>query len=204
MAQALDDLRKWRDNPHHKIILSVELGKRRGYTAFSISETKPELGKNKRQGNIRVMTVTVRDLQQLPLNTDYTDVAQRVHDVFWDDRLWLRDSASGKSVGPTLLVDAGGVGDAVADDLAKDLGVPFIRYRLVRGTAQENKHSRFDYTVPRTVMFQQLYAAFQSDRIRIPRHLKHAKTLLSELTAIFISTEPRPGSRNDRTIRRRQ
>jgi hypothetical protein len=113
MAQVLDDPRKWRDNPHHKIILSVDLGKRRDHTAFSISETKPEPRKNKRQGKIYVMTVTVRDLQQLPLNTDYTDVAQRVHDVFWDDRLWLRDSASGKSVGPTLLVDAGGVGHAV-------------------------------------------------------------------------------------------
>jgi hypothetical protein len=193
MAQALDDLRKWREGPHHKIILSVDLGKRRDYTAFSISETKPELRKNKRQGKIYVMTVTVRDLQQLPLGTDYTDVAQRVHDVFWDDRLWLRDGSSGKAVGPTLLVDAGGVGDAVADDLAKDLGVPFVRYRLVRGTAQENRHSKLDYTVPRTIMFQQLYAAFQSDRIRIPRHLKHTKTLLAELRGLQVERNEETG-----------
>jgi hypothetical protein len=193
MAQALDDLRKWREGPQHKIILSVDLGKRRDHTAFSISETKPELRKNKRQGKIYVMTVTVRDLQQLPLNTDYTDVAQRVHDVFWDERLWLRDGSSGKSVGPTLLVDAGGVGDAVADDLAKDLGVPFVRYRLVRGTAQENRHSKLDYTVPRTIMFQQLYAAFQSDRIRLPRHLKHTKTLLAELRGLQVERNEETG-----------
>ncbi len=193
MALALDDVSRYRDNPHHKIILSVDLGKRRDYTAFSISETKPELRKNKRQGNIRVMTVTVRDLQQLSLNTDYTDVAQRIHNEFWDDRLWLRDGKSGKAIGPTLLVDAGGVSDAVADDLAKDLGVPFVRYRLVRGTAQENRHSKLDYTVPRTIMFQQLYAAFQSDRIRIPRHLKHTKTLLAELRGLQVERNEETG-----------
>jgi hypothetical protein len=85
------------------------------------------------------------------------------------------------------------VGDAVADDLAKDLGVPFVRYRLVRGTAQENRHSKFDYTVPRTIMFQQLYAAFQSDRIRIPRHLKHTKTLLAELRGLQVERNEETG-----------
>ncbi len=128
-----------------------------------------------------------------PLGTDYTDVAQRVHDVFWDDRLWLRDSKSGKSVGPTLLVDAGGVGDAVADDLAKDLGVPFVRYRLVRGTAQENRHSKLDYTVPRTIMFQQLYAAFHSERIKIDGRLPLAKDLIAELKGLQVERNEESG-----------
>jgi hypothetical protein len=194
MQQAFEDtLTRHRDNDRHKILLSVDLGKRQDFTAFVIAETKPQLRKNKRQGNIAAMVSTVRDIQQLPLNTDYTDVAQRIHNVFWDDRLWLRDGKSGKSIGPTLLVDAGGVGDAVADDLAKELGVPFVRYRLVRGTAQENRHSKLDYTVPRTIMFQQLYAAFQSDRIRIPRHLKHTKTLLAELRGLQVERNEETG-----------
>jgi hypothetical protein len=145
MQQTFEDtLTRYRDNERHKILLSVDLGKRQDFTAFVIAETKPELRKNKRQGNIAVMVSTVRDIQQLPLNTDYTDVAQRIHNIFWDERLWLREGSSGKSIGPALLVDAEGVGDAVADDLAKDLGVPFVRYRLVRGTAQENRHSKLD------------------------------------------------------------
>ena len=91
MQQTFEDtLTRYRDNERHKILLSVDLGKRQDFTAFVIAETKPELRKNKRQGNIAVMVSTVRDIQQLPLNTDYTDVAQRIHNVFWDERLWLR------------------------------------------------------------------------------------------------------------------
>ena len=194
MQQAFEDtLTRFRDNERHKILLSVDLGKRQDFTAFVIAEIKPELRKNKRQGNMAVMVSTVRDIQQLPLNTDYADVAQRIHNVFWDDRLWLRDGKSGKSVGPTLLVDAGGVGDAVADDLAKDLGVPFVRYRLVRGTAQENKHSKLDYTVPRTIMFQQLYAAFHSERIKIDRRLPLAKDLIAELKGLQVERNEESG-----------
>jgi len=42
-------------------------------------------------------------------------------------------------------------------------------------------------------MFQQLYAAFQSDRIRIPRHLKHTKTLLAELRGLQVERNEETG-----------
>jgi hypothetical protein len=184
---------RFRDNAYHRIILSVDLGKRQDHTAFVVTETKRELRKNRRQKNIAVMTSTVRDIQQLPLNIDYDVVAQRIHSAFWDDRLWLRHDKSGKLIAPILLVDAGGVGDAVCDDLRKDLGMPFIRYRLVRGTAAENRHSRLDYTVPRTIMFQQLYAAFHSERIRIERRLKGARVLLDELKGLQVERNEETG-----------
>ena len=105
----------------------------------------------------------------------------------------MRHDQSGKLIAPTLLVDAGGVGDAVCDDLRKDLGMPFIRYRLVRGTAAENRHGRFDYTVPRTVMFQQLYAAFHSQRVQIDRRLENAKALLGELKGLQVESNEETG-----------
>jgi len=184
---------RFRDNAYHRIILSVDLGKRQDHTAFVVTETKRELRKNKRHKNIAVTISTVRDIQRLRLGTDYDVVAQEIHRVFWDDRLWLRHDHSGKLVAPTLLMDAGGVGDAVCDDLRKDLGMPFIRYRLVRGTAAENRHGRFDYTVPRTVMFQQLYAAFHSQRIRIDRRLENAKVLLGELKGLQVESNEETG-----------
>jgi hypothetical protein len=158
-----------------------------------VTETKRELRKNKRTKNIAVTMSTVRDIQRLPLDTDYDVVAEKIHQVFWDDRLWLRHDYSGTLIAPTLLVDAGGVGDAVCDDLRKDLGMPFIRYRLVRGTAAENRHGRLDYTVPRTVMFQQLYAAFHSQRIQIDRRLENAKALLGELKGLQVESNEETG-----------
>jgi hypothetical protein len=184
---------RFRDDLYHRVILSVDLGKRQDHTAFVVTETKRELRKNKRQKDIAVIVSTVRDIQRLPLDTDYDVVAQRIHSTFWDDRLWLRHDQSGKLISPTLLVDAGGVGDAVCDDLRKDLGMPFIRYRLVRGTAAENRHGRLDYTVPRTIMFQQLYAAFHSERIRIDRRLENAKVLLGELKGLQTETNEESG-----------
>jgi len=184
---------RFRENLYHRIILSVDLGKRQDHTAFVVTETKRELRKNKRQKNIAVIISTVRDIQRLPLDTDYGVVAQEIHSTFWDDRLWLRHDQSGTLIAPTLLVDAGGVGDAVCDDLRKDLGMPFIRYRLVRGTAAENRHGRLDYTVPRTIMFQQLYAAFHSERVQIDRRLENAKVLLGELKGLQVERNEETG-----------
>jgi hypothetical protein len=177
----LMDLKRYRDDERHKIILSVDLGKQQDYSAFTISEILPEARTNKRNKRTGVVTVNVRDIQRLELGTSYADVAQVIHDLFWDDRLWLLDGRSKRPVAPTLLVDAGGVGDAVCDDLARNLGVRFIRYRLVRGTAGMNRISRGNYTVPRTRMFEMLYGAFTDDRIRINPKLKLAKALVAEL-----------------------
>jgi hypothetical protein len=122
----LMDLRRYRDDERHKIILSVDLGKQQDYTAFTISEVLPETRTNKRNKRTEVRVVNVRDIQRLELGTSYADVAQVIHDLFWDDRLWLLDGKSKRRIAPTLLVDAGGVGDAVCDDLARNLGVGFI------------------------------------------------------------------------------
>jgi hypothetical protein len=92
-----------------------------------------------------------------------------------------------------LLVDAGGVGDAVADTLAKTMGLTHIRYRLVRGTAAINEHTSRDYTVPRTVMFQQLYAAFTTNRIKVDPRLSLAKALISELKGLQVERNEETG-----------
>ena len=177
----LMDPRRYRDDKRHKIILSVDLGKQQDYTAFTISEILPEMRTNQRNKRTEVMTVNVRYIQRLELGTSYADIAQVIYGLFWDDRLWLLDAPTKRPAAPTLLVDAGGVGDAVCDDLARNLGVGFIRYRLVRGTAGTNKISRGNYTVPRTRMFEMLYGAFTDDRIRINPKLKLAKALVAEL-----------------------
>jgi hypothetical protein len=187
----LTDPRRHREDKRHKIILSVDLGKQQDFTALTISEAKPEVRKNTRGKSFSVMVVNVRDIQRLPLGTDYDDIAHHIHEVFWDDRLWL--FWEGKWRSPTLLVDAGGVGDAVADTLSKTMGLRHVRYRLVRGTAATTRRSQRDYTVPRTVMFQQLYAAFTTDRIRVDPRLKLAKGLIAELKGLQVERNEETG-----------
>jgi len=92
----------------------------------------------------------------------------------------LIDENKSMFVHPTLLVDVGGVGDAVGDNLARDITHPFVRYKLTGGTAQTFNRGQ-NYTVPRTEMFNQLYAAFANNRIHINPRLKHAETLIKEL-----------------------
>jgi hypothetical protein len=176
----LNDLSRYQQDKHHSIIMSVDLGKQQDYTAFTICEVIPEVSQNRRNQRVVDKVLHVRDIQRLALGTTYDRVAEVIHDLIWDERLWLFNGDTNQKVWPTLLVDCGGVGDAVADDLSRNLGLKFIRYRLVRGTAQTHK-AHNNYTVPRTIMFEQLYAAFAGHRISIDPRLKHAKTLLGEL-----------------------
>lgn len=204
----LMDLRRRRRSEAHKIILSVDLGKLQDFTAFTVSEVLPEARTNKRGKRTEVRTVNVRDVQRLALGTSYSDIAQTVHTLFWDDRLWLLGKESLRPVAPTLLVDAGGVGEAVCDDLQRNLGLKFIRYRLVRGTAETRK-ARRNFTVPRTRMFEMLYGAFTDDRIRISPKLKLAQELLGELRGLkpeaneetgFVRVVHREGAHDDMAI----
>jgi hypothetical protein len=172
--------KRYRDSKEREIVLSVDLGKMQDFTAYTISEILPESREEKSGATTTLKTVNVRDIQRLPLGTSYHDIADHIYDLFFDERLKLIDPKTLNPIFPTMLVDAGGVGEAVADDLSRRLGLLFIRYRLVRGTSETRK-ARRNYTVPRTRMFEQLYAAFTDDRIRIEPRLKLAESLLTEL-----------------------
>ncbi len=138
--------------------------------------------------------MAARDIQRLPLGTTYDAITQVIHDVFWDRRLWLIDDATSHPIVPTLIVDEGGVGAGVADDLRRQLGVDFYRYHLVRGTAKSEKKAPWRYSIARTVMFQQLYTAFANGRIHIDPKLKLAKVLLDELKGLRPETNEETGT----------
>jgi hypothetical protein len=171
---------RYKESKEREIVLSVDLGKMQDFTAWVVAEILPERRENKAGTMITARIVHVRDIQRVALGTSYHDIAEMLHTIYHDERLMLIDPATKNPIRPTMLVDSGGVGEAVADDLAKRLGLLFVRYRLVRGTAETRK-ARLNYTVPRTRMFEGLYGAFTDDRIRINPRLKLAKALLEEL-----------------------
>jgi hypothetical protein len=135
-----------------------------------------------------------RDLRRLPLGTDYTEVAKAIHDLYHDERLWLQERSNRAPVRPELLVDAGGVGDPVCDDLEKYMGLRPIRYKLVRGTSHTTKHKAYNWTVPRSYMFSMLDGAFGSDRIIIDPRLDLANELTDELKNLQLEQDQETGN----------
>ena len=78
MSIDLTDLRRYRDDPRHRIVVSVDLGKFQDYTAFTISETKPKAHKNVTGNTVSAMHIYLRDIQRLPLGTDYTEIEDQL------------------------------------------------------------------------------------------------------------------------------
>jgi len=125
-----DHLLRPKLHPRHEVILSVDLGKAQDYSCYTVVEATPKTTTNLAGRQLTIMTLEVLNIQRMPLGTDYMDVAAHIRDVYRDPRLWRRP-ASGARVGPTALVDAGGVGDGVCDIINSHMGIRPIRYKLV-------------------------------------------------------------------------
>ncbi len=190
---SVDSLR-YRENKRHEIILSVDLGKARDFTAFAVCEAKRKVIRNLAGRDKSAMTLEVLNIRRLPLGTDYTLVAQAIHDLYHDKRLWMQEMRNHAVVRPELLVDAGGVGDPVCDDLEKHMGLRPIRYKLVRGTSRTIRHKAYNWTVPRSYMFSMLDGAFGSDRITIDPRLDLAKELVDELANLQLEQDQETGN----------
>ena len=96
----VDSLR-CRDNKRHEIILSVDLGKTRDYTALAVCEARPKEITSFGGKDGRVMELEVLNLRRLPLGTDYAEVAKAIHDLYHDERLWLREKHNHAPVSPS-------------------------------------------------------------------------------------------------------
>jgi hypothetical protein len=202
---------RYRENAGHYIIFSVDLGKMQDFTAWTIVELKPEGRTTYRGKRIVVRTLTVRDIVRLELGTTYDKIHDLIHGQFWDPRLWLIDRELGRPIPPQLLIDAGGVGDSTVDTLAAnlDLRENITSYKLVRGTSKTQYHSKNKFTVPRTVMFQMLDAAFHNNQITIDPRLTLAPALANELKNLktegneetgYIKVVHREGEHDDLSI----
>ena len=175
-----------KQHKRHEMVLSVDLGKKQDHTAYIVSEAKPKVEKNLAGDDRQVMQIEVRNIVRLEIDPDsktyYKDVAFHLYNVFHDKRLWLQKLANHASVKPEFLLDTGGPGEPVADDLERSMHIRTVRYQLVRGTARVTRHSPARWTCPRPLMFQQLDTAFGNDRIVIDPRLRWAEELVKELS----------------------
>jgi hypothetical protein len=96
---------------------------------------------------------------------------------------------------PQIVIDSGGPGIPVVDNLVHNLDLKhhIITYALTRGSAQPKFPSSNRFTVPRSLVFQMLYAAFTDERIGIDPRLDHAETLAHELKNLKVERTEETG-----------
>jgi hypothetical protein len=190
----LDNQVRYKEARLHEMIISVDLAKSIDFSTYAICEAMPKSVTDARGQSITMMTLKVVNLQQIPRNTDYTDVAQIIHDVFYDKRTWLQTKFTHRMIKPSLLVDAGGVGEGVCDTVSRYMGLRPIRYKLVRGTSRVIRHDYFNWTVPRPYLVSLLDGAFGSDRVIVDPRLRHAPTLIEELGRLQLEQNEETGT----------
>jgi len=180
----------------HRMVLSVDLAKSVDKTAFTVTEVKPLMRQSASGSRIRLASFMVHNITRLEPDRDfrtYADIAKIIYKAYHDKRIWLV-SGSGKEVEPQLLVDAGGVGDAVCDDLEAYMHLKPVRYKLTRGTSHVHQYSVRNWTVPRPLLFQMADSAFGDDRITIRPDLKLARDLIEEFRNLKRETNEETGS----------
>jgi hypothetical protein len=179
----LEDTKRYRDNPLHAIVFSIDLGRQEDFTAWCVAEMRPQSRRTTRGKRYLAMSVAVRDLVRLPIGTPYDEIQQIIHDEFWSPEWWLIDQKSGRHLPPQMVIDSGGPGWPVVDNLARglDLGRHIISYALTKGSANPRWISPQRFTVPRSTVFQQLYAAASNELVGVDPRLNHATTLIGEL-----------------------
>lgn len=154
-----------------RFAIGCDLGKARDPSAIIVAETEPArtLG-----GAALPMIVEVSHLERLPLNTSYVDVKARIAEIA--QRLFF--------VSPTVLVDAGGPGRPIVDDLRVS-GTP--RIVAVQATGGDAEHcarvfkGQQDWTVSKGRLMRSVSSLVYGGRLRIASTLHLAPDLLREL-----------------------
>jgi hypothetical protein len=141
-------------------VIGLDLGKQSDPTALSVVSAE---GHN----HARLDLV---HLERYPLGTPYTSVANRVAALVRDPRL----------LSPELVVDAGGVGGAVADILAAE-GILFVPVTLTGG--QKARYEGGSWRVPKPELVAALDVALTTRRLKVAQGLLLWPALREELLA---------------------
>lgn len=150
--------------------IGIDIGQRRDPSAVSVVELK-EMKNGERYHYVRY-------LRRFPLRMLYTDVAARLKKL--DSQL------SGGGVELTYIVDATGVGGAVVEVLHQKLPLANFEEVYITGgiNASRNGH---EWHVPKGQLVSTLVAAFDADRVYLPKDSKEIEAMVSELENFEIS-----------------
>jgi hypothetical protein len=141
-------------------VVGLDLGKQSDPTALSVVSVGGH-------GHARLGLV---HLERYPLGTPYTSVANRVAALVRNPRL----------SSPELVVDAGGVGGAVADILTAE-GIRFVPVTLTGG--QRARYEGGSWRVPKLQLVAALDVMLTTGRLKIAQGLPLWPALKGELLA---------------------
>jgi len=191
------------EQPYHRWVMAVDLGKRNDYTVPSaIQHTRVPLDAWD-SDPIKAVThqkveqrFAVRGLSRLPLNMDYTLQAERVR------ALLLGPPINGQA---DLVVDDAGVGAPVADLFATHGKLNPVRVTLTGTGTEVVRHAYRKYTVPKLTLVSHLDARLNSGELLFAEDLALREVAVDELsnfqrhvTAAGRSTfEARSGAHDD-------
>jgi len=150
--------------------VGLDLGQKQDFSAVAVVEPTPQC-------------MRVRHLERLPLGTPYVKVVSRVSEIMRHPALAQRSR---------LVVDATGVGAPVVEMLravrppCRVTAVTITAGEIARGGGEE-------WHVPKKDLMAGLQVLLESGRLKIPRKLEAAATLVRELTDVRLN--PKPGGR---------
>jgi hypothetical protein len=145
------------------VVVGLDLGKESDPTALAVVS----VGGHDWHDHARLNLV---HLERYPLGTPYTSVADRVSALVRNPHLFS----------PELVVDAGGVGGAVADILAAE-GVRFVPVTLTGG--QRARYEGGSWRVPKAELVAALDVALTTGRLKVAQGLPLWPALREELLA---------------------
>lgn len=155
-----------------RIALGVDLGQQRDPSAVAVVELRAE---RYLSGTPQLPQVEVTHLERIALGTSYVVIASRIEQLA--RQLHFLDV--------TTVLDAGGPGRAVIDDL-RARGLPrVVAVQATGGTAATRtklgRNGMSDWNVAKSVLLKNLSSLVYSSRLRIAAGLSEAEQLVREL-----------------------
>ena len=147
------------------VMIGVDIGQKRDPTAIAVAEREW-----RRRNDLRDDHYLIRYLQRLPLGTPYPTVAERLEEIVTDVRKHARS-------GPSVYVDATGVGQPVVD-LLEAVETPIYAVYFTHG--DRRSVNRRQITLGKAWLVSRLQALLQTGRIHLPR-TEEADVLANEL-----------------------
>lgn len=156
-------------------VLGLDLGQAQDYTALAVLERPPYDVRDKEKP-----VFALRHLHRFPLNTPYTTIVPEVAKL----------ASTPPLAGSPLVIDHTGVGRALVDMLKKSrTGGRLVPVTITAGHAiTEPEHGY--YHVPKKELVTCLQLILQARRLKVPRNLPEAGTLVEELQNFKVKITP--------------
>jgi len=175
------------ENRLTKVVMGLDLGKKRDYSALCAVEQWQEYWPWPYEGEENGESYYhLQYLERFPLDTDYPVQLEKTRLIFEDAKEGYKD----QSVKPQLIIDATGPGIPMLDYFKKE--IPWALGCYITGGTHVSREKGC-YFVPKQHLASTLEIIFQNRRIKIAKNIPDGETLKNELMNFRYKTNPETG-----------